>query len=586
MNSIRDVVERIKIKFADREFDKFIHAIHFPNFKNFSPEAKIEFLFPVTVLVGPNGGGKSSVLHAAWGLPLGFSITRFWFSTPLDPINYDVLEQHRVWYTHYIKSIDTLAQSRKISSKTRLNYWEPTRPAQKEGMQAMPKHTSEMTDYVSPKKDRWTPVDRTPYYFNAKAETSAIDRFFKSHTSATTHESRQEIFIKYSGKLKEVIEGDLASLKYYGVERVSENFMLSAKQLNAINKILNKGYKSARYINHKLYDRETFSPSVIFETPKRNYSECFAGSGELAVVNFVLAVDRLKKFDLLLLDEPETSLHPGAQQNLLNYLLEVVEEKMLQVIISTHSPTFVDLLPASALVILDENEHGVSPRVNPNKASAFARLGQASKNNITIFTEDRLLKALVERILGRIGKDLAKQVNVVASELGSSEMLSNQVRAHMQSGAKVLMLLDGDQKPVEQIFLRDPDTVSRADEKAIAASLKGLHVSIIGSKKDLAGWMNWCKNNVMILDRVCAEHAYLELINPQHKLLSKATATNQEFKSALRRELQANKDDSSADAQYYVFKSSLKNVVAGSALDVEMNRLAGIIEKKLLAFDE
>lgn len=93
---------------------------------------------------------------------------------------------------------------------------------------------------------------------------------------------------------------------YYGVERVADNRLVTPVQLENINKILQKDYKSARYISHKLYDKEAFSPSVIFETSARSYSECFAGSGELAVVNYVLALEGLKKYDLLLLDEPET----------------------------------------------------------------------------------------------------------------------------------------------------------------------------------------------------------------------------------------------------------------------------------------
>ena len=43
---------------------------------------------------------------------------------------------------------------------------------------------------------------------------------------------------------------------------------------------------------------------------------------------------------LLLLDEPETSLHPGAQVKLQRYILDQIKKKHLQVVISTHAPAF------------------------------------------------------------------------------------------------------------------------------------------------------------------------------------------------------------------------------------------------------
>ena len=330
----------------------------------------------------------------------------------------------------------------------------------------MPEKNAFLAPYMSPTGDRWSQVDRKSHYFNAKEQTSAFDRFFTS-VPFDSLENRQDYFVKYSKKLKDVIDKNLKSCEYYGVERVVEHNLLTAAQLEAVNKILQKNYKSARYISHKFYDKLAFSPSVLFETEARSYSECFAGSGELAVVNYVLALEGLSKYDLLLLDEPETSLHPGAQQRLLEHLLGIVKEKLIQVIISTHSPTFVQLLPPEALVVLEETANGVAPRPGPTKASAFERLGFIEKNKITILTEDKLLEALTSRaIRANWEKPLRDRVNVVAADVGVSEMLSNQVRAHLQANSTVIMVLDGDQKPVEDIFKQDPSEMTDRDKRA------------------------------------------------------------------------------------------------------------------------
>lgn len=589
MTPIRSLIEAVDKKFKAREFDKFIHDVTFSKFKSFAPGTKIEFRFPITVLVGPNGGGKSSLLHAAWGMPLRHSTSRFWFSTPVDPINNNGRSRNRYWYSHYIKNIQKTVESRKISGNKRHGYWEPSRPAQREGMQGMPGKTAAFAPFMSPTGDRWTPVERTPHYFNAKEQSSAFDRFFSS-ASFDSLEDRQDYFIKYSRKLKEVIDHDLKSSEYYNVERIAENTLLTASQLAAVNSILQKNYRSARYIRHKFYDRQVYSPSVLFETEARNYSECFAGSGELAVVNYVLALEGLDKYDLLLLDEPETSLHPGAQQKLIEHLLGIVKEKLIQVIISSHSPTFVQMLPLEALVVFDETADGVAPRLDPTKASAFERLGAIDKNKVTILTEDKLLEALTNRaIRTNWSKSLRDRVNVIAVDVGVSEMLSNQARAHLQANSAVIMVLDGDQKPVEEIFNQDPSEMSDKEKRAAIKKLRGLHVRMVGSDAAAAAtevehfeqWMQWCRDHVTLIDKVSPEQVFLELLEPNHPLLSQPAATNAQFKDAVKSQLRKDGGKSSAEAQYQVFDFLLRKVTASSPVGIFLNDLANSLKGRV-----
>lgn len=88
------------------------------------------------------------------------------------------------------------------------------------------------------------------------------------------------------------------------------------------------------------------------------YSEANAGSGEIAVVQLVRRIEKARDYSLVLLDEPEVSLHPGAQENLKEYLLEAIKTKKLQVVISTHSPTLIKGLPSSAIKLFKTNEYG------------------------------------------------------------------------------------------------------------------------------------------------------------------------------------------------------------------------------------
>ena len=57
------------------------------------------------------------------------------------------------------------------------------------------------------------------------------------------------------------------------------------------------------------------------------YTEAFAGSGESRIILMVDEVLNAEAKSLILLDEPEINLHPGAQIRLKRFLLEQILEK-------------------------------------------------------------------------------------------------------------------------------------------------------------------------------------------------------------------------------------------------------------------
>jgi len=59
-NEIIAEIERVRTN----NFRQFIKKVHLKNVRGFVDEA-IEFKYPVTALVGTNGGGKSTILGGA-----------------------------------------------------------------------------------------------------------------------------------------------------------------------------------------------------------------------------------------------------------------------------------------------------------------------------------------------------------------------------------------------------------------------------------------------------------------------------------------------------------------------------------------
>jgi predicted ATPase len=83
--SSQKTIDQLSAIQAAGKFDPFIEYVRFPRYKNLTSNFRIDFTFPVTALVGPNGTNKSSILVALQGAPANRSPGQFWFSTAVDP---------------------------------------------------------------------------------------------------------------------------------------------------------------------------------------------------------------------------------------------------------------------------------------------------------------------------------------------------------------------------------------------------------------------------------------------------------------------------------------------------------------------
>ena len=102
---------------------------------------------------------------------------------------------------------------------------------------------------------------------------------------------------------------------------------------------------------------------------------------------------------MVLIDEPEISLHPGAQRRLLRVILSSIIKKKLQVIISTHSRDIVGCLPSKAIICVEKQNNGFS-RVENNilPEQAFIEI-EVTPDAKQIIVEDDMACAIVQGIL-------------------------------------------------------------------------------------------------------------------------------------------------------------------------------------------
>ena len=455
-------------------FDNYIEQIRFPFFKKISRNQDITFDFPFTALVGPNGSGKSSVLQALFGATSGNSVSDFWFSTNIDPIVESGSDINRFIYKFkpkgYKKSVEVLnkrtQRSKTVNQNADPDYWESARPSTKDGMEKMPPFDLKDKNFRS--ETRWKAVNKDVTYIDFRSEISAFDKsfYFGDFEARPTIRNKKDFLRHRSNALNSCINSGVVPTTWF-TKKLKKLRLLSPLELEWTNKILGKNYLSAKILLHDFFNQSGFS--IIFNKKDQSYSEAVAGSGEVAVVTSVIKILRTKAHSLILLDEPEVSLHPGAQLKLRELLLYKSTIDFCQVVISTHSETFLQELPNKAIKLfyLDEanGTYSVASEASPDQA--FFRLGGKSDNkNKVIYVEDDLAKIMIEMAISEIDTEYLADLQVLPHPGGAQAITKNlavNFAISNPSQSSCIVLLDGDMK--RHVTARHANSIAEIEYK-------------------------------------------------------------------------------------------------------------------------
>lgn len=435
----------------------YIKQIYFPFYKNFEKFSKIDFNFPLTVLVGKNGSGKSSILHALYGCPNRLSPSDYWFSTKVDPIeDGDGNNRHCFVYT-YLKNGKqyqvSYHRSSRPGTKTKnrdFDYWETAGYVTKYHMK---RELAEQYDKDSDKTFRTPPMECNLTYIDFREELSAYDKYFYfGDLSKTKFRKKQDFLRLKSSELSSILNGDKKVIKIKGVAQNEEVINLTPKELYYISYILGVKYTAGRLIYHHFF--QNWGTSVLLTKAGLSYTEAHAGSGEFAITalvhELITKIDK-EKSNLVLLDEPETSLYPGAQKRLLNFLLNIIKNIKCQIIISTHSEKFISSLPPSAIKAIHYNSDTGKSIIKNNclASTVFSEL-ELPLHKINICLEDEaaciLLRAVAEQ-------EEYKDLHIYHLKCGADELEKTHIFASSQENDQnTFYILDGD-KSVEKVDL-------------------------------------------------------------------------------------------------------------------------------------
>ena len=389
-----DVIEKLQGAMKGKNYEPFIRHIRFPHFKNLTPYLRIDFKFPITAIVGPNGTNKSSVLRAIACCPHFKNLSEYWFETDVDPIDESGGRPRYIfgYIDPHSRNTVEVIQTR-ISRPGKGEVWEPSRPLKSDGMDLLP--PLPIGKKIPGRKGtRWEGITKKVVVLDFRSEISAFDKILYHGDAAENLRGKQnkDILRQRSKLLRKVIGEGLKTFKPFKgrEEQVFANELLSDKAVKQISHIIGKEYSEIRLIEHSLFENR--SHTAILQSKGITYSEAFAGSGEFAVIMLVYKIMKTEERSLIVLDEPEVSLHPGAQIKLMEFLFQEALERHHQIFIGTHSKLIIDRLPPEAITLLQPNPatHKITAQENIKPSEAFFHLGQIPANKKKIFVEDPL----------------------------------------------------------------------------------------------------------------------------------------------------------------------------------------------------
>ena len=584
----------------------YIEYIRFPKFKNLEKDTKITFDYPITVLVGENGVNKSSVLRALYGCPHGYSIGYYWFETDIDKID-ESQGQSCFIYGYYNKGAQRVVEviksrvTKKIKDKDgkireNPDYWEPTRPNSSYNMEQLPdwgslskKEQKKLTHYRY--KTRWQLLKKHVTYFDFRREAlSAFDKAFYCYSlpKRKAIQSKQDLIRFYSSKLKFVIDNKAESYKFYKKEKIESIEQLDGREIDKINKILNKRYSNITIVDHTFYSSTPARTIVVTETTQngstKNYSEAFAGSGEFAVITLVHFISVAEHHELILLDEPEVSIHPEAQKLVLSFLRESAESKKLQIVIATHSPYLVQDLPKEAIKILYTNSQGkVEVRNSSYPIEAFYRIG-ALNRKIKVVVEDRCAEAVLKNAF--IRHQIEDLFEFIIPPFGAEGILAKDtVTSYFCHDTDIIFCLDGDHR----VIIPDPDDIPESNNEnllKIINKLTGIQKipykdgKLETKYRNERGYLSFIKTHLFFLPLNDPEEIIWEVMDNSDKDIINNDFSN--HKDAFRKLTKSHfgRDDSNSIAEYERYHAA-KIKTSNNPIITELDKLVLSIKETI-----
>lgn len=396
---IRTIWDQLRAKKAS--FTNYLDEIRLERIRGIA-DLRIQFPYPVSVLAGTQGCGKSTVLFA---LACAYNDPS---KGPRELVPSQLFPQFR--------SKSTPSVSQDVLGNPKLSY----------GYTA----SGSRLDMAWSRGANW-------------------NRSFAGRPGAEQPE--RLVYLRTLANLSNPSE--VRSVLQMGQKTVTEE-RLDASYLAFAQRILPFKYKSVSKI-------ENITRDILFVkregpidlTGEFGYSEFQMSAGERSILRLSHEISHLSDA-IVLIDEIEAGLHPFTQQQLMLELQRLALRNNLQVVVTTHSPAILDTVPLEGRILLkreDDNVVSKEPYRHIIQNSLYGR----SFEKLNVLCEDIVAEAVIRGALDHVGPklDLMNQDIVVGRDTGKDQFSQHvEALSKFQKLDEFLFVLDGDAKNLEPVL--------------------------------------------------------------------------------------------------------------------------------------
>lgn len=182
------------------------------------------------------------------------------------------------------------------------------------------------------------------------------------------------------------------------------------------------------------------------------YSEAHMGYGEARSQYLIQTIESLPVKSLVLIEEPEISLHSHAQHEFGGYLVDVSSRKGHQVFVTTHSEPMLAALPSESRVYLHSGPNGIDVIRGLTAVEANSLMTKGHDKALQILVEDEVALAILTEMLRKGDGTLLSTVGIHAA--GGASEISAAIKTIAATGLPIAAVLDGDKaaNPRANIF--------------------------------------------------------------------------------------------------------------------------------------
>lgn len=180
----------------------------------------------------------------------------------------------------------------------------------------------------------------------------------------------------------------------------------------------------------------------------RNYSELHMAAGERVALRLALEVAQIREA-IVLIDEVEAGLHPLAQQLLMLHLQRIALRNGIQVVVTSHSPAVLDCVPEEGRIFLERSADGTVEVKEPYLDLIQDALYGRSLDKLKFLCEDAISEAILAGVLDHVAplEQFRRSHVQVGRNAGASEFAGH-ASAFNRFGllSEFVFVLDGDQR--------------------------------------------------------------------------------------------------------------------------------------------